>query len=142
MKTLVAVLMCVALAGVAFAAEEKAPGAGGSGAGAPKSDNLVVYGTLSKMDGKSLTITPAPPKGEKKAAAQAPDVTLVCNDATKVLRMVPVKVGTEAPKGKPASEDAKFEDLKVGQFLRASYTKENVALRIGIIKDAAAAPAK
>ncbi|MCY2931280.1 MAG: FecR domain-containing protein [Planctomycetota bacterium] len=70
-----------------------------------------IAGQLTKIEGKVLTIT----DGGK-------DTVVTCNDATKVKRD-----GQEAP--------AKFEDLQVGQHVRAYCTPtDHVALHVFIFK--------
>lgn len=70
-----------------------------------------IAGQLTKIEGKVLTIT----DGGK-------DTVVTCNDATKVKRD-----GQEAP--------AKFEDLQVGQHVRAYCTPtDHVAVNVFIFK--------
>ena len=79
-----------------------------------------VAGQLTKIDGKALTITTT-------VSGLARDTIITCNDATKFSR-----------DGDKPGTQLKFEDLKVGQQVRAYYTKaENIALAVII----AAAPA-
>lgn len=74
-----------------------------------------VAGTLSKIEGKTLTITTT-------AENESKDTVINCNDATKFARD-----GDKSP--------VKFTDLKVGQSVRAYYIKAtNIALAVIIAK--------
>lgn len=78
-------------------------------------DAVRVAGQLSKIAGKTLTITTAGDDGTK-------DTVITCNEATKFGRD-----GDKSP--------AKFTDLKVGLSVRAYYTKAgNVAMAVIIAK--------
>jgi len=89
------------------------------GATPPKGDDRKitgVNGTLTKIDGKTLTIA--------AAGKEAKEVVVTCNDATRITRQ------SEKP-GTPGTQ-LKLEDLKTGQFVRVYYSAiDNVA--IGVI---------
>lgn len=74
-----------------------------------------VAGKLSKIEGKTLTITTT-------ADNETKDTIITCNDATRV--------------GRDGDKSAvKFTELKVGQSVRAYYTKAtNIAVAVIIAK--------
>lgn len=73
-----------------------------------------IAGKLTKIDGKALTIT------EKEGK----DTVVTCNDATKVHR-----------DGDKPDKQSKFEDLKVGQQVRAYCNKaDKVVVHMHIAK--------
>ncbi len=83
-----------------------------------------VAGELTKIDGKSLTITTG-------TGADAKSTVVTCNAAT--------KISWDNKPGVPA----KFKDLKVGQQVRAYCNQaDNVALHVHIAKAAASNPGK
>ena len=95
------------LVGLAFTTAVVACGHGPASVG--------ITGQLTKIDGKTLTITMG--KGTK-------NTVITCNDATKISR-----------KGDKSGTQAKFEDLQVGQAVRAYYTKaDNVAVAVIIVR--------
>ncbi len=88
------------------------------GGDAPKATKIV--GQLTKIDGKSLTIT-------TKDGDKTKDTVVTVTDTTKVTQQ------GEGRKGEPA----KVEDLKVGQHVTAFYKADNTLTAIMIMKAAA-----
>lgn len=81
---------------------------------AADTETVRIAGKLTKIDGKALTITGTDGKA----------TVVTCNDASKVSR-------------DGQTEPAKFEDLKVGQEVRAYCTKaDNIVQHIHIAKEA------
>ena len=84
-----------------------------------------VAGQISKIEGKAVTITATVDNATK-------DTVITCNDATKYRR-------DGAPGSAPSN--AKFEDLQVGQQVRAYYTAADKIATTIIIANAPPAKA-
>ena len=145
MKCLGAAIVVVALAlGVSALAQDE-----GAVKARPQMAN--VTGKLTKIDGKALTIAPAAEAAAKEAkeAKEVKDVVVTCDDSTRVFKMMPTdeaapatEKGKEAPRGRRVP--AKFEDLKVGQQVRAYYNDKTGLARgvtITTVEAAASSPA-
>ena len=103
-----------------------------------------VVGKLIKIDHRDLTI-------EATVEGKAKEVVITCNRGTRIFNAVPrppeeaahpaekAAAGQQA-RGRFARLAAKFDDLKVGQQLRAFYhADDNVAVAVAILAEAPAA---
>lgn len=110
--------LALAFAGVrgASAAEKKGP------------PTHTARGELTKIEGKSLTVTSKGDSGEKS-------VTVTADDSTKILLPSdkPAAGGKEGAKGTQHVE-GKLSDLKVGDRVSVTYKDDNTATRIEVGK--------